>query len=228
MDCSLTGSSVHETFQARVLEWGATAFSGLVAKLYSVLLDSINCSTQKSFVLHYLSEFAHIRIYWVSDAILSSSVALFSCPHSFPASESFPMSRLFASGGQSIGASTSVLSMNIHSWFLLGLTGLIPLLSTELSRVFSSTTIPKHQFFSAQSSLWSNSYSHLWLLKKTIALTIWTFVGKVMSLLLNTLSRFVIAFLPRSSLQERNKDADERMDMWTHSGERGEWDVLGE
>ena len=63
MDCSLTGSSVHETFQARVLEWGATAFSGLVAKLYSVLLDSINCSTPNSFVLHYLSEFAHIHIY---------------------------------------------------------------------------------------------------------------------------------------------------------------------
>ena len=81
---------------------------------------------------------------------ISSSVAHFSsCPQSFPASGFFPMSQLFASGGQSIGASAlaSVLPMNIQGWFPLGLTGLIPLLSKGLSRVFFSTTIWKHQFF---------------------------------------------------------------------------------
>ena len=109
------------------------------------------------------------------------------------------MSWLFTSDGQSIGASASasVLPMNIQGWFPFGLTGWI-LQSKGLSRVFSNTTVQKHQFFGAQPSLWSNSHIHIWLLEKTIALTIWTFVGKVMSLLFNTLSGFVIAFLPRS------------------------------
>ena len=78
------------------------------------------------------------------------------------------------------------------------LTGLISLLSKGLSRVFSSATIPKYQFFSAQPFLRSNSHIHTWLLKKYIDLTIWNFVSKVMSLLFNMLSRFVITFLPRS------------------------------
>ena len=74
---------------------------------------------------------------------ISSSVILFFCLQSFPASGSFPMSRLFASGGQSLGVSAlaSVLSMNIQDWFSLGLTGLISLLSKGLSRIFSSTTV---------------------------------------------------------------------------------------
>ena len=93
---------------------------------------------------------------------------------------------------------SSVLPMNIQDWFPLGLTVLISLQSKGLSRVFSSTTIQKHRFFSAQLSLWSNSHIHTRLLEKTIALTRWTFVGKVMSLLFNVLSRLVIAFLPRS------------------------------
>ena len=91
---------------------------------------------------------------------ISSFTALFSsCPQSFPASESFPMSWLFASGGQSIGASisASVLPINIQGWFLLTLTDLNFLQSKGLSRVFSSTTIQKHQFFGAQPSFWSNS-----------------------------------------------------------------------
>ena len=74
-------------------------------------------------------------------------------PQSFPASGSFPVSQLFASGGQSIGALASVLPMNIHDWFLLGLTGLIYLQSRGLSGVFSNTTVQKHQFFGAQLSL---------------------------------------------------------------------------
>ena len=85
---------------------------------------------------------------------ISSSVAPFSlCLQSFSASGSFPMSQFFASRSQSIEASASVLPMNIQGWFLLGLTGLI---SRILSRIFSSTTIQKHQFFDTQSSLWSS------------------------------------------------------------------------
>ena len=92
---------------------------------------------------------------------ISSSVASFSSSlQSFPASGSFPMSQFFTLGGQSIGASASasVLPMNIQDWFPLGLTGLISFQSKELSRVFSNTTVQKHQFFSAQFSLWSNSH----------------------------------------------------------------------
>ena len=97
-----------------------------------------------------------------------------------------------------VSASASVLPMNIQDWFPLGLTGLISLQSKGLSRVFSNTTVQKHQFFNANLSLWSNS-SHLYMTTgKTIALTRQTFVGKVMFLLPNKLSRPVIAFLPRS------------------------------
>ena len=89
-------------------------------------------------------------------------------PSIFSASGSFPMSRLLASGGQSTGASASasVLPMNIQDWFPLGFTGLISLQFKGLSRVFSNTTVQKHQFFSAQPSLWSNSHIHTWLLEK--------------------------------------------------------------
>ena len=93
--------------------------------------------------------------------------------------------------------SESVLPMSIQGWFPLGLTCLISLLSKGLLRVFSSTKIWKHQFFHAQPSLWSNSHivHDYW---KYHTLTIWTFIGNMMSLLFNTLSSFVIAFLPRS------------------------------
>ena len=99
---------------------------------------------------------------------ISSSVVLFSCLQSFPASRSFLMSQFFASGGQNIGiwASASVLPMNIQDWFPLGWTGWISLQSQGLSRVFSNTTVQKHQFFSTQHSLWSNSHIHSWLLEK--------------------------------------------------------------
>ena len=92
--------------------------------------------------------------------IISSSVPFSSSPQSFPTSRSFPMSQLFASGSQSIGASasSSVLQMNIQSWFPLGLTALISLQSKGLSRVFSSTTVWKHQFFSAQPFLWLGAH----------------------------------------------------------------------
>ena len=98
---------------------------------------------------------------------ISPSVIFFSLrSQSFAASGSFQMSQFFASGGQSIRASASVLPMNIQDWLLLGLTGLISLQFEGLSRVFSNTTVQNHQFFSAQLSLWSSSHIHTWLLKK--------------------------------------------------------------
>ena len=115
---------------------------------------------------------------------ISSFVVPFSCLQSFPASGFWPMSQFFTSGGQSIGAyaSSSVLPMNIQDWFPLGLTDLISLQSKGLSRVFSNTTDQKHQFISVHLSFWSNSHIHTWLLEETIALIIWTFVSKLMSL----------------------------------------------
>ena len=107
---------------------------------------------------------------------ISSSVIPFSCPQSFPASRSFQMSQFFTSGGQNIGvsASTSVLAMNTQDWSPLGWTGWISLPSKGLSRVFSNTTVQKHQFFGAQLFFSTG---------KIIAFTRQTFVGKVMSLL---------------------------------------------
>ena len=94
-----------------------------------------------------------------SHPTISSSVTPFSYPQSFPALGSFPRSWLFASSGQSIGASASVFPMNIQGWFPLGLTSLISFLSKGLSRVFSSTTIWRHQF-TTQPSWWSNFHIH--------------------------------------------------------------------
>ena len=104
---------------------------------------------------------------WCHPTISSSVVPFSSCPQSFRASGSFPMSRFFASGGQSIGvsASASVLPKNIKDWFPLGWTGWISLQSNRLSRAFSNTTVQKHQFFGAQLSSQSNSHIHTWLLK---------------------------------------------------------------
>ena len=101
--------------------------------------------------------------------IISPSVVPFSsCLQSLPASGSFPMSQFFSSGGQNIGvsASASVLPMNIQDWSPLGWTCWISLQSKWLSRVFSNTTVQKHQFFCAQLSLWSNSHIHTRLLEK--------------------------------------------------------------
>ena len=127
------------------------------------------CHASLSFtVSQSLLQLTFLRSRW--DPTISSSVSLFSsCPQSFPASGSFPKSRLFTSGGQNIGASASapVLPMNIQGWFPLGLTGFISLQSKGFSRVFSSTTFWKHQFFSAQLSLRSNSYICIWLLEKS-------------------------------------------------------------
>ena len=135
---------------------------------------------------------------WWCHPTISSSIVPFSYGfQSFPASGSFPMNQFFASGGQSTGvsASASVLPMNIQDWFPLEMTGWIPLQPKGLSRVFSNTTVQKHQFFSAQLSSQSNFHIHT---GKTITLTRQNFVGKVMSLLFNMLPRLVITFLLRS------------------------------
>ena len=106
---------------------------------------------------------------WCHPAISSSVIPFSSCPQSFPASESFPVSQLFTWGGQSIGdsASVSVLPMNIQDWFPLGWTGWISLQSKGLSRVFSSTTVQKHQFFSAQPSFGAQLSHPYMMTKKT-------------------------------------------------------------
>ena len=161
---------------------------------------TVACQAPLSFTVSWsLLKFLSIEL------VMLSNHLILCCPlsfwlQSFPASGSFPKSWLFASNGQTIGgsASATVLPMNIQDWFPLGLTGLISLQSKGLSRVFSNTTVQKHQSFSAQHSLWPYSHICTWLLEKTIALTIWIFVGKMMSLLFNRLSRFVIDFLPRS------------------------------
>ena len=105
---------------------------------------------------------------WCHPTISSSVVPFSSCLQSFLASGSFLMRQFFASGGQSIGvsASASVLPTNVQDWFSLELTGWISLQSKGLSRVFSSTTVQKHQFFSVQPSLWPNSHIHTWPLEK--------------------------------------------------------------
>ena len=133
---------------------------------------------------------------WSHPSILSSVTR---CPQSFPASKSFPKSQLFESGGQSIGASASasVLPMNIQGWFLLGLIDFIFLLFKILTRVLQHRSLKV-------SILWGSAFfmvqlSHLYMtIGKTIGLTIRAFVSKVISQLFNVLSRFVIAFLPRS------------------------------
>ena len=137
---------------------------------------------------------------------MPSNHLILCCPLLFPPSI-FPSMRVFFYESAlhirwpNIGASSSasVLPMNIQGWFPLGWTGLISLLSKGLSRVFSNTTVQKHQFFSTHLSLWSNSHVHPYMTTgKNVAFIVQTFVGKIMSLLFNTLSRFVIAFLPRS------------------------------
>ena len=105
---------------------------------------------------------------WCHPTISSSVLPFTSCLQSFPALGSFLMSQFFASCGQSIraSASASVFPMNIQDLFPLGLTSWISLQSKGLSGVFSNTTVQKHQFFSIQPSLWSNSHIHTWLLEK--------------------------------------------------------------
>ena len=174
-----------------------------VAQSCPTLCNPMDCSASGLPVHHQLPEFTQSHVHWVGDAIQPSHPLSSPSPPALNLSQHqglFQMSQLFSSGGRSIGvsASTSVLSVNIQDWFPLGWTGWISLQSRGLSRVFSNTRVQNHQFFGAQLSLESNSHIHTWLLEKTIALTRWMFVGKVMSLLFNMVSMLGIAFLPRS------------------------------
>ena len=138
----------------------------------------MDCGTSGFPVFHHLLELAQTHVYWVGDASQPSHPLLFPSPPAFnlfPASGSFPMSQYFTSGGQSIRvpASASVLPVNIQDWFPLELTSLSSLQPKWLSRVFSNTTVQKHQFFGTQLSLCSNSLIHticstFWLKKKMI------------------------------------------------------------
>ena len=140
-----------------------------VAKLYLTHCDPMNCSAQAflfSTISGTLLKFMSIESVMLSNHLILCHPFSFWL-QSFPASRSFPMIQLFDSDGQRIGASVSatVLPMNIQDWFPLGLTGLI-LQSKGFSRVCSSTTIQKRQFFSIHSSLWFNSHIHTWPLDK--------------------------------------------------------------
>ena len=152
-------------------------------------------------VHHQLLELSQTHVHWV---VMPSNHLIVCRPlllplSIFPSIRVFQMSQLFTAGGQNIGVSdsTSVLPMNTQDWSPLGWTGWISLQSKGLSRVFSNTAVQKHRFFSAQLCLQSNSHPYM-TTGKTMTLTRRTFVGKVMSLLLNMLSRLVITFLPRS------------------------------
>ena len=144
-------------------EGSSVQFSS-VTQSCPTLCDPMNHSTPGLPVHHQLPEFTQTHVHWVGDAILPSVVPFSSCPQSLPTSGSFPMSQLFTWGGQSteVSASASVLPMNIQDRSPLEWTGWISLQSKELSRVFSSTTVQKHQFFSTQLSSQSNSYIHTW------------------------------------------------------------------
>ena len=149
---------------------GFTVFSS-VAQLCPTLCNPMDCSMPGFPVHHQLPELTQTHVHWIRDAIQPSQPLSPTSHSAFNLSHHqglFPMSQFFTWGGQSIGvpASASVLPMNIQDWFPLGLTGLISLQSKELSRVFSSTTVQKHQFFNIQPSLWSNFYIHTWLLEK--------------------------------------------------------------
>ena len=137
---------------------------------------------------------------WCHPDISSCDVLFSFCPQSFPALGTFQMCHLFTSDDQNTGASVSasVLPVDNQGCSPLRSTGLISLQSKGLSGVFSSTTVQRHQFFGVLPSLWSSSHNRTWPLGKTIALTTQTFVSRVMSQLFSTLSRFVVAFLPRS------------------------------
>ena len=157
--------------------------------------DSLSFTVSQSF----------LKLMFIDSMMPSNNLILYRpllpLPQYFPTSVSFPMSWLLASGGQSISASVSasVLPMNIQDGFPLELTKWSPCCPRDSQESSPEPQLESINYaFDAQPSLWSNSHIHTWLLEKNIALTIQTFVGKVMSLCFNTPSRFVIAFLPSS------------------------------
>ena len=142
----------------------------VVAQLCLTLCNPTDCSTPG--FLSFTTSWTLLKFMSIESVMLSSHFILcrplLFLPSVFPSIRVFSVSQLFASGGQSIEAqaSASIPSMNIQGWFPLGLTGLIPLLTKGFSRVYSSTTAWKHQFFGAQPFLWSSSHIRMWLLEK--------------------------------------------------------------
>ena len=198
MDCSLPGSSVHGIFQARIIEWVAFSFSsgssqtrdqtqvsGIVSRCFNHLGHQ-GVQFSRSVVSDYLRphESQHANPpcsptpgvhsdsrplnQWCHPAISSSVVPFSSCPQSLPASESFPMSQLFAWGGQNTGVSplASFPPKKSQGWSPSEWTGWISLQSKGLSGVFSNNTVQKHQFFGSRPSSQSNSHIHTWPLEK--------------------------------------------------------------
>ena len=194
MDCSPPGFSVHGILQARILKWvamlssrgsswprdwtcisyvsciGSVQFSS-VQSLSHVRLLATPWITARQASLNITNFRSSLRLTSIESVMTSSHIILCrpsSCPQSLPASESFPMSQLFTWGGQSTGvsASASFPPKKPQVWFPSEWTGWISLQSKGLSRVFSNTTVQKHQFFSAQLSSQSNSHIHTWLQEK--------------------------------------------------------------
>ena len=153
----------------RIHFWSLFLFSS-VAQSCPTLCDPMDCSMPGLPVHHQLPEFTQTLVHWVSDANQSSQSLSSTSPPTFNLSQhqGLFMSLFFTSGGQSIRASSSAsaLPMNIQDWFPLGWTGWFSLQCKGLSRVFPNTTVQKHQFFSTQPSLWSDSHIHTWLLEK--------------------------------------------------------------
>ena len=179
------------------LTWEILSLIAVVQSLsYPTLCDPMDCSMPGFPVLTI--SWSLLKLMFIESVMLSNHLIPFSsCTQSFPASGSFLMSRLFPSGGQNIEDSAAVPPVNIQGWFLLGLTGLNSLLSKGLSRVFSRTSLKASILL--HSAFFMVQISHPYVtIGKTIALTTWTFVGKVRSLLFNILSTFVIAYLPKS------------------------------
>ena len=145
-------------------------FISSVTQLCPTLCDPMDCSTPGFPVHHQLPELAQTHIHWVGDAIQPSHPMSSPSPPAPNPSQHQGLFQWvnFAWSGQSTGVSASawVLPMNIQDWFPWGLTGMISLQSKGLSRVFSNTTVQKHQFFSAQFSSQSNSHIHTWPLEK--------------------------------------------------------------
>ena len=149
---------------------------------YPICLQGFPCGSaakEPTLILPYTLSLLLLRL-WLDYLTIPSSATRFSCSQSFPASGSFPMSWLFTSCGQSIraSASASVFPMNIQGWFPLGLTGWISLQPKGLWRIFSNTTVQRHQFFAIQPFLWSNSCIHTWLLGRPYLWFSWPLLAK--------------------------------------------------
>ena len=170
--CILTQSCTHTYTPHTLILYGLSLFQfSSVAQSCPTLWDPMNHSTPGLLVHHQLLEFTQTHVHWVGDAIQPSHPLSSPSPPALNPSRHqglFPMSQLFARGGQSIGvsASASVLPMNTQDWSPLGWTDWISLQSKGLSRVFSNTTVQKHQFLGAQLSSQSNSHIHTWPLEK--------------------------------------------------------------